>query len=254
MSEFLQKHIYKIFQSIIFFIFLTPILAPILNHFGLNAVSGVIYWAYSYSCHQLAHRSLYIYDDQCAWCARDTFIWGGISLATILVPALNIKKFKIIWLIPFVIPIALDGGIQTIATMLGVAGGDNFYTSTNLMRAFTGGIFGLGIGMFLATMIRSAYFPDLSKIDMVQNNKNIFKLVIIGFLTLSIFYVGMIGLWSATSEENKPEMYLDHVVKTPADETAWIRQIDGACDPEEPKNILEGSSPTSSMFSLSDCL
>lgn len=251
MTDFLNKNFYRIFQAVILTIFLTPILAPIFAHFGLTPISRAIYLVYSYSCHQLAHRSLHIYDYQCAWCTRDTFIWGGILLATFLVSRLDIKQFRIYWLIPFTIPIALDGGIQTIATFFGLSGGVDFYTSTNFTRAITGGIFGLGMGMFLATMIRNAELTT-ENISLKLNNLKIMKLSVIGFSALMVLYLLFVQVWDATSKEYKPDNFLDWSDRTPY-EDAWIRQSHGTCDPEVPKNIKSGEGPQSLMFTPADC-
>lgn len=229
-----------------------PILAPIFAHFGLNPIAKLIYFAYSYSCHQLAHRSLHIYDHQCAWCSRDVFMWGGILLATFLVSRFNIRQFKVYWLIPFTIPIALDGGIQTIATFLGMSGGGDFYTSTNLTRAITGGIFGIGMGLFLSTLVRSVNI-DPDSIKQRFNNIQILKLTGFSFAVLMVFYLGFIQVWNITSKEYKPANALDWEVKTPTGD-AWIRQLNGACEPEIPKNIKAGGAQGQSlMFTPADC-
>lgn len=252
-AEDKSKGFYRIFQIVVLTIFLLPILAPLFNHFGLTAPAKLIYFCYSFACHQLAHRSVHFYDEQCAWCTRDMFIWGGILLATVLVPRLNIQRFRFWWIIPFTVPIALDGGIQTIATMLDIAGGDNFYSSTNLMRAITGGLFGLGVGMFLATLVRSV---NISKITEKINEKlNIFKvlkLTTVSFLILLFGYVSLVWLWGITSDVEKPVNFLDHGVKTPVEDT-WIRQKNGACQPDKPKVIQDGDSLKDSIFLPGDC-
>ncbi|HEX9804544.1 MAG TPA: DUF2085 domain-containing protein, partial [Candidatus Dojkabacteria bacterium] len=246
MNDFFNKHFYKIFIGFVLVIFVLPIIAPIFTILGLEFFSRPIYWLYSFSCHQLAHRSLHIRDEQCAWCTRDTFIWGGILLAAILVPQLNIKKFRIYWAIPFVIPIALDGGIQTIATMLGFGGGSDFYTSTNFMRAVTGGIFGIGMGLMLGSLVYNSQEMEirsrLTRFLKYFKNFKILKVALLVFIVLMIFYVFMIQLWDKTSNEYKPENALDLAVRTPPGDEAWTRQINGACNPEKPKNIADGSS------------
>lgn len=244
---------YQKFQAVIFTIFILPILAPIFLALGINPVAQVIYFVYSFSCHQLAHRSLYIYDHQCAWCARDTFIWAGIGLSTIFVRKFDIRNFKVTWVLPFMIPIALDGGIQTIATFFGLTNGNDFYTSTSFIRALTGAFFGIGIGFFLSTMINGAA-PKKEQALPQPGFKKYLKYVGVMMSILMVFYTAFIQVWSATSPEHKPANFLDHEVKTPVDETKWIRQIDGGCKPDEPKYIAGGTSLNSFAFTPQDCI
>lgn len=134
-----------------------PFLAPILSHFGFKKTSNIIYGIYSFMCHQKAHRSLFIFDEQCAWCARDTFIWTAVLLGWIFV--LQGKHIEgISWKVAllFALPMALDGTIQLIATITSLyTGSEPFYESTNTIRAITGSLFGIAISTF--------FFPRLNK-------------------------------------------------------------------------------------------
>lgn len=252
MLNFVNKNFYRIFQFTILILFILPILAPIFARFGPRGVARVIYFVYSFSCHQLAHRSLHIYDYQCAWCTRDTFIWGGILLSSYLVPKFNLRNFKIYWLIPFVIPIALDGGLQTIATMLGLSGGTNFYTSTNFTRAITGGIFGIGMGIFLSSMIYSVEGP-VEKLSNLVINKNALKIFGISISVLSVFYLLFIQVWNITSKEYKPDGFLDLTVRTTTDDETWIRQAHGLCEKDYDQDIMNSQDFRDFVFLPSDC-
>lgn len=73
--------------------------------------------------------------------ARDRY-FNGISLLTAFLMSL---------------PLILDSGIQFVSTFLFIAYDvPIFYESTNTLRALTGGLFGIGVGMFL--------FPKLNKV------------------------------------------------------------------------------------------
>lgn len=249
MMDKVQNRIFTGYQILIGIIFSLPILAPITAALGLKPIAQLLYFLYSFSCHQLHWRSLYIFDYQFAWCARDTFIWAGILVASFIV-----KKYKIRlnwYLAPiFVLPIALDGGIQTIATMFGFLDGQDFYTSTNFMRALTGAWFGLGVGLLLAGMMYEINFTD--KLNPVW--KLNLKFTGIGLAGLMILYTLIVSIWNFTSPSYPPKNILDLSVKTPLLlEERWIRQKDGACNPTKPKSIVAGSSITDVIFTPSDC-
>ncbi len=144
------------FISFIGTIFFLPLLAPILSHFGHKKIAGWIYKIYSFTCHQKAHRSMFIYDEQCAWCMRDTFIWAAILMGSIIVfygkqvPGVTWKIACLLML-----PMALDGSIQLIGTFQSMFYGVTpFYESTNTLRALTGALFGIGFVMLFLPRLR----------------------------------------------------------------------------------------------------
>lgn len=155
MVKFLQKNPYNIFLVVLVFLNIVPWLAPVFLHFGWHGPAKVIYRIYSFFCHQIAWRSMHVYDHQCAWCARDTAIWGAFLMVAVLIKFRKTKGFKWYWMIPFIIPIALDGGIQTIATVFGYDSEEPVYISTNFMRMMTGSIFGIGLGMTLLPTLKN---------------------------------------------------------------------------------------------------
>lgn len=154
-SIFLDKHLYDIFLVFLTTINLTPLLAPVLAKIGLTGIAHAIYLIYSFFCHQFNWRSLYIFDYQVAWCTRDVFIWAGLLLVALFVKKYKVQQLPWYWLIPFTIPIALDGGIQTVATVAGFTAGDPLYMSTNVMRMITGAIFGIGLGLWLLPRMKN---------------------------------------------------------------------------------------------------
>ena len=240
---------FRTFQIVIFVIFILPILAPILARLGLTFPAQLIYFLYSFSCHQLDWRSIHLFDYQIAWCARDTLIWGGILASTFIIER---SKFRVKYyhVLPFIVPIALDGGIQTIATMLGLTQGAEFYTSTNFMRALTGGFFGLGMGMFLSTLVYEMNGTE----ELKDNFLSSMKISLLGTGILIVFYLLLVTLWSVTSLTYKPANILDFEVKTPVSlSDRWTRQSHGLCKGSAPKDITNGNSINNLIFSPADC-
>jgi len=210
-----------------------PVLAPIFMHFNLVLPAKAIYFVYSFACHQIHWRSLHIYNYQCAWCARDTAIWFGVLVAVILVKLYKLKGLKWYQVAPFIIPIALDGGIQTIASFFTVGGAPPIYVSTNLMRAVTGSIFGIGLGLAIMPVAMQLELTELkTKIQLFKNkiSLNQFQLMCLAFSGIMVVYVLMVQIWGITSTTNKPANFLDYAVKAPINNSLVIeRRKDGIC-------------------------
>lgn len=150
------------FESLKAFIFgflfllnLLPIVAPILDYLGEKNFSSFIYWLYQFFCHQKASRSFFICNNQCGWCARCMFIWFGLLVTCGLsFYVINLKSYysglSITKAMFLMIPLVLDGGIQLIAMIIGIlTNSQPFYESNNTLRAITGSLFGIGLGLFL---------------------------------------------------------------------------------------------------------
>lgn len=230
-----------------------PILAPLFLHLGLIQVAKVIYFIYSFFCHQFAYRSIHLYDFQFAWCARDTGIWIGIWITALLIKFNKVKGIKWYWVFPFMIPIALDGGIQTVFTILnvssqGVLTGLPLYMSTNLTRFMTGAVFGIGLSLWLSPMLKAegegGRFAEETKFIKDEDNSKSkrltflsksspflksqpFKILSLCFLMFPIYLV-LFTLWNSTSEVNKPIPPLDFVVKAPQQDFLTRRE-DAIC-------------------------
>ena len=248
MKKFLSKNYYNIYLFVIGAIFITPFIAPISAALGLEFISDGIYFIYSYTCHQFHWRSIHIFDYQVAWCVRDTFTWGGIFLTSLMIPRFQFKSLKFYLLLIFILPYALDGGIQTIATVLGLASGDYFYISTNLTRALTGAFFGIGIGMFVGPMMY-----EMVEIKYRDYNKRFYlKFVGIIIVLLLSIYISLVQVWNITSPKYPPSNFLDAAVREPEDDE-WIRQKNGTCNPDRPKNARSGASYKDIIFLPQDC-
>ena len=146
-----RKAVPIVILAILGLIVLLPLLAPLFKKIGWDQLAHAIYHLYSFSCHQKASRSIFLFDEQCAWCTRDTFIWSSIFISTLVVFVSKVKiGISLKTALLFGLPMALDGGIQLIATIVSLyTGGTPFYESTNLIRAVTGASFGIGLSFYL---------------------------------------------------------------------------------------------------------
>ena len=217
--KFLDTNFYSVILITLIILNVAPILAPILAALKLTWPAQAIYFVYSFFCHQLDWRSLHAFDFQYAWCVRDTFIWLNLLVIGLMVRKYRIKPLKWYWLVPFVVPIALDGGIQTIATVIGFVNAEPFYISTNFTRMITGAIFGIGFGLWIMTnMWEAGNYVENRKIF----NWNIIKLTCVMVMLNFILYLGLVSFWNWTSIQNKPSNFLDYSVKTPVKTEDWL--------------------------------
>jgi uncharacterized membrane protein len=97
-----------------------PILAPILLAFGLTGPANTIYSLYRAACHQLPSRSYFIFGEQVAFCHRDVAIYAALFLGGLLYGFVRhrLKPPPLRWYIFFLVPIAVDGGMQMISQLL----------------------------------------------------------------------------------------------------------------------------------------
>jgi len=208
-----------------------PILAPLFLKLGetlpfFNTPAKLIYFVYSFTCHQFDHRSLHLFDYQSAWCIRDTGIWLSVLVTSLLVKFKYIRKMPWYWILPFTIPILLDGGIQTIATMFGLAGSSvdtPIYISTNLVRFITGSIFGMGLGSVFSPWM----MDDKDQNRTLGTAPQFFRLMIV-FFSLFVCYLGAVQIWDLTSNKHGPVGLADNIVKTP-DNGFFTRRAHGLC-------------------------
>ncbi len=229
MKKFLNA--YNIFLFMIAVLVIGAFLAPIMLELGWETPAKYIYFVYSLFCHQIDYRSLHLFDHQLAWCTRDTFIWLAILASGLLVRFVSIRSLRWYEVILFIIPIALDGGIQLIATLIGLQGeGEVFYASTNFTRMITGSLFGLGIGLWIFPVLKS-YTPRIKdKFSMTP-----FKAILLMFAGLSFIYIGLIGLWDLTSDNYKPNSILDSHSRFPEDSDNWLYRRKHAVCPVDVK-------------------
>jgi uncharacterized membrane protein len=258
---------YNVYLALLSALVALPIIAPILLAIGLSGPAKLIYFTYSFFCHQFASRSINIFDYQIAWCARDTGIWLGVLIASFLVKYNKLSKLKWYWVIPFVVPIALDGGLQTIFTFLNITplgdlSGLPLYVSNNLSRFMSGAIFGIGIGWWISYQIKYGLSNEPSALSLEPSEKEESSyakasedksdkwqvtsdklkssaFMQAGFLTFVMFivYVGLVGIWNVTSVNNKPSDWLDFTVKTPT-KNFFSRRGNAICPTENAQDLL----------------
>lgn len=214
--NYLSVHIYEAFLSVIGLLNILPILAPIFAKIGLILPAKVIYWVYSFFCHQLHWRSFHICDYQNGWCSRCTFMWFNILLSGLAVKFLKLKNLKWYWVLVLILPMALDGGIQTVMTLIGFGPFRSIdYMSTNFMRMLTGSIFGLGFGLWIFSNLKETVNLE-NKVKMKEGRPfNVFYFILISIGLSVLVYILMVFIWDATSTKYKPENFLDLSVKTP---------------------------------------
>ena len=153
------------------------------------------------------------------------FLWGSLLLAAIIVKKFNIKGLQWFWMIPFTLPIALDGGIQTVATLFGFGNGSPVYMSTNFMRMLTGSIFGTGVGLWLLPGFKNTAQHNLEALKKISNSsalKTTLKVALVAIFALFIIYLIFIIIWQLTSTQYPPENVLDLSVRTPAEQKDWL--------------------------------
>lgn len=132
---------------------------------------AAVYYIGDLECHQISERSFYIAGNQMPVCSRDTgifvFVMIGLLMAMVVRPSTSTSRmfinllpskarpylrgkrrelpFLVIMIFLFLIPIALDGGLQFAS----------HYESTNPLRFLTGSMAGWIGGFLLGAMIIS---------------------------------------------------------------------------------------------------
>jgi uncharacterized membrane protein len=240
---------YNIYLGLITTLAALPVLAPILLKLGLIFPAKIIYFVYSFFCHQFATRSIHIYDLQYAWCARDTGIWTAVALTAWALKMKIVRPIKWYWVIPFSIPIALDGGIQTIFTMLNLSytgglAGIPLYSSNNLVRFLTGAFFGIGLSLWISGTFIEHEFKD----SIVENKK--YKLRILNFFGNSqvrsvarlmmisfVLYAFSVSIWQLTSRKVLPTDSIDSAVKLQS-KNFFERRTNGICPTKGAEDLI----------------
>lgn len=223
-----------------------PFLAPLLLHWGLDALAKPIYLLYSFTCHQMDTRSLHIHDHQGAWCSRCMGMWGGIFVGAFLVKVLRLKPPRWFLLLPFMLPMALDGSIQTIATMFSYQGNQALYISTNFMRWLTGSLFGLALGMGGMGAILDS--EDVALRPRVRG-LNFYGWIGSAFVGLMLVYLALVQIWSASSPAVQPNNFLDSGIRASEDKDAILtRRATAVC----PAALTAGTASPTELFQL-DC-
>ena len=181
---------------------IVPILSPIFLKLGLERPGWWIQTIYRVFCHQRPERSVFLFGSKftysykelidngywvsffgypfvgnetigykIAFCSRDLFLYGALSISGIFVSIFP-KKVDTPWWISILLisPMLLDGTIQFLSELafitqnsLGIELAKPFYLSNNLTRAITGGLFGIGVGLFIFSQIKPTKYEPKNK-------------------------------------------------------------------------------------------
>ena len=126
-----------------------PVLAPYLEHLGVNVPARVIYLVYSTVCHQIPERAFFVFGHQMAFCQRDLALYGAILLAGILYGLLRPRvKPAPLWLaVLMALPLAVDGTGQLL----------RFWESLWWLRVVTGALFGVALVWLVYPYVDQAF-------------------------------------------------------------------------------------------------
>ncbi len=116
----LSKHWLATF-NLFFLIYVgLPFLAPILLANGYTDAANAIYTFYRAACHQLPSRSYFIMGEQVAFCQRDVAIYGSLLLGGLVFGLVHyrLKPLQLRYYVFFLVPIAIDGGMQLASELL----------------------------------------------------------------------------------------------------------------------------------------
>ena len=155
---------------------LVPFLAPVLMRVGATSFADAIYLFYSFFCHQLPQRSLFLFGPQpmyslaeikavwpddgflglrefignpamgykVAWSDRMISFYGSIWLGALLF-ALARRQIQslspAIWLFIGILPVGLDGLTHMVNDVLAGTSGTGFRDTNAWLQALTGGLF-----------------------------------------------------------------------------------------------------------------
>jgi uncharacterized membrane protein len=120
----------------LFLAMLAGAMAPaLLMAAGAPGIAGPLFSAYGALCHQLPHRSFFLFGSQVAICERDVAIYGSIGLVGLIFGLLRRgwEPLSWRWYFLLLIPIAIDGTTQALGMR----------ESTWELRLATGALFGV---------------------------------------------------------------------------------------------------------------
>lgn len=145
----LSKHWLGLFNTLAGLYVGLPVMAPILVWLGLSGLAEVIYFIYSYLCHQLPQRSFFIVGNQVAFCQRDVSIYGSIFIAGLAYATTGRRWRPLPWwgAALMILPALTDGSIQLSGP----------YESTWYARVITGTLVGVGTVWFLYPRFERAF-------------------------------------------------------------------------------------------------
>jgi len=144
----------------------------------LPPLASLVYFLGDLNCHQIAARSWDVGGNQMPIDARMTagFVAGNLGIGlTLAMPTMALVRDEAVQILPRRIRATLDSprrrrlalaamwAVATVPLLVDVllqAAG--LYESTNLRRAWTGGLFGLGVGFLVAVIFDTLFFRPAS--------------------------------------------------------------------------------------------
>lgn len=136
----LTAHWALVFNSVFLVIVGLAVASPLLHSAGLDRLGALIFRGYRVMCHQLPERSFFIDGYQVAFCQRDVGVQLGLFLGGVAYAAsggrVRLRNLAV-YLLIFVLPVALDGVTQ----LLGLR------SSVWPLRLGTGLLFGVGTAL-----------------------------------------------------------------------------------------------------------
>lgn len=175
-AAFLGRHWLALFIVLYGAYVLTPFLAPILMQAGATGPADDIYTAYSFVCHQLPERSVFLFGSKpmysyaevksvwpedgflglrkfignpefgykIAWSDRMMSFYGSIWIGALIFAVLR-KRLKplspIVWFFVGILPVGLDGFTHMINDALAGTSGAGFRDTNSWLQFLTGNVF-----------------------------------------------------------------------------------------------------------------
>ncbi len=124
------------------------ILTPVLAYFGVEPLASTIFRSTHAICDQIPSHSFFICGHQVGICSRCCALYGSIWLSSMMFRFGRQRIEPIRWymLLPFLLPMALDGGTQLFG----------WRESNVYLRLITGALFGLGMMWFALPYVQKA--------------------------------------------------------------------------------------------------
>lgn len=175
-AAFMGRHWLALFIVVYGAYVLTPFLAPILMQAGATGAAGDIYTAYSFVCHQLPERSVFLFGSKpmysyqevksvwsldgflglrqftgtpefgykVAWSDRMMSFYGSLWIGAIIFALLR-KRLKplspVVWFFTAILPVGLDGVTHMINDAVAGTSGTGFRDTNAWLQFLTGNIF-----------------------------------------------------------------------------------------------------------------
>ncbi|QPC80843.1 DUF2085 domain-containing protein [Phototrophicus methaneseepsis] len=157
-TQWVLKNWMSVFLVLFGLFNLLPFIAPILAHLGIDLLANLIYLLYAPLCHQMAHRSFFLFGDQVmynveqlplsltgnlssnmlalkqlqgndsigwkvAWSVRMVYMYGSMWLFALLYAGISrhrrVKRLPVWAFLLLILPLALDGTTHMISDFSG---------------------------------------------------------------------------------------------------------------------------------------